>query len=549
VRNRLIMTGTVLLFALPPLAELAAKGWIVVLRYFAGDAYLYLTVGRNLAELGRFTMDQVHATSGFHPLWQLLMGLLHVVAAPLGLDKPAILVADFLVCLVLVAAGLWLVLRAHLAAAGRLPVLMLLLPLGVVGVVLSGYDSAFGPRGALWGFVNGMESGLTFLGYGLLVGVLVRPEAGMTRRGALGVGLVLAFLLVARLDNAFLVAAYAGVLGVRALARRDTDAIRLLAWQGLPVVVTLLAYFAFNLATVGLLMPVSFLAKSSVPTAAKLDEIRRALGEGVLMFQWRYLQILLPLAGALVALVLLRRVWRDRRPWPLDLVFLVTAVYTVVTGLYHLLLVPTLAQGHWYFPVPVLFLTWFLVDRLDHPRLRRVLDGWPAAIAATACTVWVFLTVYAGSQAWGPAIYERILTTEADALRTHYGEETPHILSYEDGILAYATGWPVMTGRGYLLDREAVAYFRDDERSLFTLALDRGFDRVTVSPFHNKRSRFTRRTRTRRLASVLATRLRLSASELRGIGFAVDYISADGQFVILKMTPQTRRAQGGRQRK
>lgn len=538
------MIGTVLLCALPPLAELVVRGWTVVLRYFAGDAYLYLTVGRNFAESGRFTMDQIHATSGFHPLWQLLMGLLHLAAGPLGLDKPAVLVVDFLVCLVLVAAAVWLVLRAHLAAAGRLPVLSLLLPLGVMGLVLAGYDSAFGPRGALWGYVNGMESGLTLLGYGLLVGVLVRPEATATRRGALAAGLVLALLVVSRLDNAFLVAAYAGVLGLRALLRRDGPAIRLLAWQGLPVVAILLVYFAFNLATVGLAMPVSFLAKSGASAAVKFEEIRRALDEDILMFQWRYLQLLVPLLGALVALVLLRRTWRDPRPRPLDLVFLVTAVFTVVTGLYHLLLVPTLAQGHWYFPVSALFLTWFLVDRLDHPRLRPFLDGWPAAAAAVALTVWIFLTAYAGSQAWGPGLYARLLTTEGAALRDHYGDETPHVLSYEDGILAYATGWPVMTGRGYLLDREAVGVFRDDERSLFRLALDRGFDRVTVSPFHNKRSRFTRRTRTRRLASVLATRLRLSASDLRDVRFAVDYISEDGQFVILRMSPQQGRTAG-----
>ncbi|MCP4572298.1 MAG: hypothetical protein GY838_08080 [bacterium] len=545
MRHRFIMTGTVLLCALPPLAELVARGWTVALRYFAGDAYLYLTVGRNLAATGRFTMDQVHATSGFHPLWQLVMGLLHLVANPLGLGKPAVIVLDFLLCLALVAAGLGLVLLAHRRAEGRLPVLVLLLPVGVMGLVLADYDSAFGPRGALWGYVNGMESGLTLLGYGLLAAVMVRTGAGSTRRGALGIGLVLAFLLVARLDNAFLVAAYAGVLGLRALLRRDTPAIRLLAWQGVPVVLVLLLYFAGNLATTGLLMPVSFLAKSGVSLADKAAEVRRALDENVLMFQWRYLQLVVPLAGALVALVLLRRTWREKQPRPLNLVFLVTAVATVATGLYHLLHVPTLAQGHWYFPVPALFLTWFLVDRLDHRRLRPVLDGWPAAAAVTVLTGWIFVTVYVGSAAWGPGIYERLLTSEADSLRAHYGDTPPRILSYEDGILAYATGWPVMTGRGYLLDREAVAVFRDDERSLFKLALDRGFDRVTVSPFHNKRPRFTQRSRSRQLASVLSARLRLSATEARGIGFAVDYISADGQFVILKMAPARRRAQGG----
>jgi hypothetical protein len=544
MRQRLIMIGTVLLCAGPPLAELLVKGWTVVLRYFAGDAYLYLTVGRNFAATGRFTIDQVHATSGFHPLWQLVIALVQAVAAALGLDKPAVLVTVFLLCLVLVAGALLLVLRAHRAATGRLPVLMLLLPLGVMGLVQSGFDPAFGPRGALWGFVNGMESGLTLLGYALLVGVLVRREVPSGVREALGVGALLAYLVVARLDNAFLVAAYAGVLGLRALLLRDGARLRLLAWQGVPVVAVLLVYFAFNLATVGLAMPVSFLAKSSAPSLAKLGEIRLATG-GALMYGWRILQILVPLACGLAALADLRKVWRRSQPRALDLVFLVTAVFVVATGLYHFFCVPTLAQGHWYFPVSLLFTTWYLVDVADRVVPRRLLETVPVALACVALTVWVFVDVYAGSHAWGPAIYERLLTSEAAALSARYGEETPRVLSFEDGILAYATGWPVMTGRGYLLDREGVRYFRDPELSLFDLALERGFDRVTVSPFHNKRPRFTPRTRSRQLVRVLADRLRLSSAELRGIELSVDYLSADGQFVILKMERQRRRASGG----
>lgn len=545
MRNRLVTTTALLLCAGPPLAELAVRGWTVVLRYFAGDAYLYLTVGRNFAATGRFTMDQVHATSGFHPLWQLCVGLLQGAADVLGLDKPTVLVVVFLVCLALVTCALALVLRAHAEAVGRLPVLLVFLPLGVQGVAQSGFDPAFGPRGALWGFVNGMESGLTLLGFGLLALLLVRRETPATVRCALDTGALLAGLVLARLDNAFLVTAYAGILGLRALLARDGPRLRLLAWQGLPVVLVLAAYLAFNLVTVGHAMPVSFLAKSSGPTLDKIVELRLAFADGAVMYGWRVLQILLPLAVGLVALVVLRGAWRDPRPRPLDLVFLVTAVFTVITGLYHLFLVPTLAQGHWYFPVSILFATWFLVDLADRSPLRRPLGSPLAGLACAALTVWLFVDVYAESRAWGPEVYERLLTSEGEALREHYGEETPRVLSFEDGILAYATGWPVMTGRGYLLDKEGVEVFRTPDRSLFDLALSRGFDRVTVSPWHNKSPRFTPRTRSRRLTSVLADRLRLSASELRGIHLSVDYISADGRFVILKMERQKRRATGG----
>ncbi len=539
------MIGAVLLAAAPPLGELLVRGWTIVFRYFAGDAYLYLTVGRNFADLGKFTMDQVHATSGFHPLWQLVIGLVHVMAGALGLGKPAILVTVYLMCVLLIGGAVVLMARAHLAARGRLPALFLLMPVGVVGLAMAGYDPAFGPRGTLWGFVNGMESGLTLVGYGLLALLLVGRDPVGTFRRALGVGAVLAFLVLARLDNAFLVAGVCGTLGLRALLLRDLGAFRLAAATALPVVAVLLVYFAFNLATVGLAMPVSFLAKSSAFSLGKFGELRTALGdEGVIMYQWRLLQIVLPLAVGLGALVQMAGAWRRPRLEGLDLVLLSTAVFVVLTGLYHFFFVPTLAQGHWYFPVSFVFVSWYLLLQLDRPAVRRFTDNVVVAALCVAVTGWLFIDVYVGSEAHGPELFERIMTTEAAALQAHYGDEPPRVLSYEDGILAYATGWPVMTGRGYLLDKGSIEYFRRDDLSLLKVAYDRGFDRVTVSPFHNRKSGIAPAMRSRSIATVLARRLRMNPAEFRAFAFEVDYISKDGRFVIVRMKPQGRRAMG-----
>ena len=37
----------------------------------------------------------------------------------------------------------------------------------------------------------------------------------------------------------------------------------------------------------------------------------------------------------------------------------------------------------------------------------------------------------------------------------HYGDSPPRLIEYDDGIVAYATGFPTMSGLGLTLDREA----------------------------------------------------------------------------------------------
>ena len=62
-------------FALPPIFDLLLSDKRASFHYLAADSFYYLTVARNLVELGSPTFDEVHLTNGFHPLWQALLSL------------------------------------------------------------------------------------------------------------------------------------------------------------------------------------------------------------------------------------------------------------------------------------------------------------------------------------------------------------------------------------------------------------------------------------------------------------------------------------------
>jgi hypothetical protein len=388
----------------------------------------------------------------------------------------------------------------------------------------------------LWGFANGMESSLSLFFYGLFLLVLVR-RGFANARSALLLGVLLAGLLLARLDSIFLAVAACLVLGVRAVVRRDLASLRQAVLVGLPVLVVLGCYLAINLATVGLALPVSALAKSTAPNLTKLGEIAGALSEQFPFFSdWRLAQILLPMLVAVVALVHHRRAWVRERMTPVERMFVITAVFVLLLGLYNFLVVPTLAQGHWYFPISILFTSLFIFHLFDLSPRFALLDSKSAAVAFALATVLVFLQLYSGGEHFG-ALYRNFVKEEVPLLRRHYGAEEPKILSFDDGIVAYGTGWPIMTWRGFMLDAESIEYFRRPELSLLELAYRRGFDRLTaVRYFYGKG--LQPGSQSPMIRAYLSRWIGIAPQELDRFGYSVDYLSPSRHLAVIRMHPR-----------
>jgi hypothetical protein len=518
------------------LFDLAVHGWTRVFRHFAGDCYLFLSVGRNFAERGVFTMDHVHPTNGFHPLWQIFVGVLYRVGNALSLDEPTILVLVALTNLLCIAAAIWLICRSYLLARGRLPASFLFLPVGVYGLLAAPLPTALGPRGTLWGFVNGMESSFSLFIYGLFLLVLVRRDFA-NARSALLLGVLLAGVFLARLDSIFLAVAACLVLGVRAVVRRDPASLRQGVLVGLPVLVVLGCYLAINLATVGLALPVSALAKSTAPNLSKLGEIAEALsGQFPFFRDWRLAQILFPMAVAVVALVHHRGAWVRKRMTPVERMFVTTAVFVLLLGLYNFLVVPTLDQGHWYFPISILFTSLFIFHLFDLSPRFALLDSKSAGVAFALATVLVFRQLYSGGEHFG-ALYRNFVTHEVPLLKRHYRPEEPRILSFDDGIVAYGTGWPVMTWRGFMLDAESIEYCRRPELSLLELAYRRGFDRLTaVRYFYGKG--LQPGSPSPMIRAYLLRWIGIPPQELDRFDYSIDYLSRSRGFFVIRMHPR-----------
>jgi hypothetical protein len=527
--------GAALLVAAPVLIDLAVSARSRVFGYLAADAFYYLTVGRSFADHGVLAYDQVHPTNGYHPLWQLVVAALFVIARLFRFPDGTVLFTVVVLGAFLLSAATWLLLGAARrggeppgAGTWSIPLgaySVAILPIWILGgrATYLDFEGNAPLYGTMWSYANGMESALLLALWGVVASHLATGPLGGPRAGAL-FGVWLGLFTLARLDH--------GVFAVSALA--------LLAWQRTPRgawlaatatwLALLVMYLALNGALVGQALPVSGALKSSFPfaTLRNWDDIRRLLsGAAAPWFPSaiRAAQMLLPAAVASGFLI----GTRPRDTWSRLLCAWAWGVLALAT--YGFFYVPMYNQWHWNYPVSTLFVGVVAARALDRWIAGRPRLAAPVVALTLAASVAVFAGVHRRTD------YHRNYATfyyeTARGVRAEYAGHEPRIVEFDDGIVAFATGFPALSGTGLALDPEA-AHARSRGR-LLPLARARGHERITTLVYAPDQSRavasgdpVAARQYARRLAGLEAARF----------DFVLDYAAPDGSFAILRFAPR-----------
>jgi len=565
--SRWVLAISVAITVVPALLDLWAGGARRAIGYFAADAFYYLTVARNLLDYGTTSFDQVTVTNGYHPLWQFALALMMWVWRAAALSEPMqlVLIAASGVCLN--GATVYLLGRAIWNAYGRLSTAFLLIAVGPYAVFLSGFYWGLSPEqlalqnpyegtmpvyGTLWSFANGMESPLALFFFSALAYVYVAYPVLSSPRAAAAYGALCSLLVLARLDHALLVAPLLAVYGLRALRLRTRESAHcaLAAWFsfGAPVAI----YLLLNWLLVGAAMPTSGTAKSSFPHlgnsgAHGLVQIRTAFETGTryLGLVYREAQILVPCVVALLLIPWLLRYRstgarlepsgrRTADAWDF---FLVQVGFGVlILGAYNWFFVNIYHHGHWYFPVSCVFVSLALFRLLLLPRFvaRRAPPArWAGAVAIVAFCVFFFLRFHRE-----PAYHENyadFCLEEASRLKHAYRGKEPKLLSIDDGVIAYCTGFPTMNGRGLALDLPATLAFKQGK--LGHLAVARGYDRV-VSLVYANPAHLDRSTPQKTVNAWAQKRYKRFFGTAPKFSFEVEYRSTESGFVVLVARPQ-----------
>lgn len=527
LRQRAALSVAVSLLTLyGPIVAWLHLGTNAAFLYFAPDAFYYLQIADRAAHTGLHAFDGVRTTTGFHPLWGFLLGAAFSHLPSLQ-TKEAQMLFTFGLSAVLTATGLGLVAYAFSRFIGSATLLFLALVPGLYYLVCGW---AFPPAGNNWSFVNGLETPASILAFGVFACLLPSDDTTpITWRRLIAWSLVLAAIVLARLDDVFLVAAV-----MFAVARRESHwkerALKAFSCGAAPAVAIVL-YMAYNVSVSGHAFPSSAQVKEGASLAENLHLMALPFAPFGLMLigpdGWplvasKALHLLVPLGVAVVYLM------RGRR---LSLELL--ALYVVIKNVYNLAFVWIWHQGFWYFPLTLLIAGMLVATRLEahlrpspHPAsndgrsvrsftlaLSLVVlavvaialifhggrTGWAVLIAVAAFGATIALWgprrwwVIAALTAWGlfmatADIVNRVswkygdqytrFWNERETLR-HAFESSPlasPIVEFDDGVITYGLSVQGMSGFGLAADSEAVAAKR--EGRLLDLAYERGFRNI-----------------------------------------------------------------------
>ena len=533
---------TLALFGLPILGDLLLRGSRQAVYYFAADAFYYLTVARNFADLRFFTFDQTHPTNGFHPLWQFLTAALYESTSLASMSDDQIMAAVLISCVVLIAVSLLLVCACFRRVNGHVSPFVVFLPVGlypVLAVAVTPHRIGF-----LWSYANGMESALLLAIYALLLRQVLRPDFMRGRASALATGLILGCLTLSRLDHVFLPAVFLCSLLSGAIASKSWIRLRLTLLAGFVTAATISAYLLFNQETTGMWMPVSAFAKSTFPAPEaameRISSLRASFPMGHHVFNyygfplWSYafyrqLHLILPAVLGAVAvvryLVIRRDLQRRGAVGEFEWMLAVTGGSCLLLGIYDFCFVRTFSQGHWYMPLGLFFMSIFSLRLLDRfgpfwqtARTRLAISG------ALALSVLLFFDLF-HVRGWNQPYME--FFDEASRVREYYGDRDVKLVSYDDGIIAYAAAYPTLSGLGFTLDSEAARAKRRGR--LLDLAYQRGYRLATSLVYLDETRRLTPETSPKEVLAVVAGPFQLSRYEARCFRFTVDYVS--GQYL------------------
>jgi hypothetical protein len=489
------------ILVLPVLVDLARDLKYRPFGYAAGDTFYYLGVARTAVEHGSLSLDGLHASNGFHPLWQLASVLIYAICHLLG-SAHAALPSSVLVSLACVAGAVWLLGESFRRATGGIPAAFVLLPVGVYALIASYYWHVGPPNaggglegplpvyGTLYSFANGMESGLVLLSFGWLCFTLLRYEGESSYAAGLRCGGACAVLCLARLDHAAFVLTPLALWLAELLHDRRRYRFLVAALSGtlLPIAV----YLLINLAYAGAALPVSGTEKSRFPMPY-LDQLGYAITllraplvpmEPALVY--RILPTVLCPIWALGYVAVVTRVQVGRRgvSWSLrsfatrlDAFLVKMAPGVVLLAIYDLIYV--FGVGHWYFPVSTLYVS------LTSLSLLRAIGrsfGFSSARAWAGVAVLGPMALLLFWRFQHKPDYHRKFAEfyweTAPRVRRELGAKLPKLVEMDDGIVAYSLGVPSVSGFGYVLDAEAQRAKRAGR--LFDVAYHRGFRAVST---------------------------------------------------------------------
>ncbi len=471
----------------PPLVAYHCLGLESIFNFFCQDTFYYISVA-NSSTTGFYTFDGELPVNGFHPLWQVLLTALFNAHG--GSDQVTQLLTVFMLSVQLTVLGYCLGGLAVYNITGS-RILGIMIILGVVYFLcLFSIHRAFDSP---WNAMNGMESCLSLLFGGTLLCLFSAALSEHRHFLARGwfywlIGINLSLIVMARLDDIFLVVAFClCYLTLRRQAFGDNARMALIVAS--PTIVFLICYLVFNYWSVGTLLPISGVTKGGFALEDNLSQLVGLLTTGAvpegagIHYGTRVLVHALmwfPLLLSILFFKLVRVAKIPSEDNEEELFLTALLVYVCLKAFYNLIYVHANYQGNWYFMLSGLslsFVALVLLSRFFSDMTGKV--GHAKWYLGLFLGILVILHVVFSSHVFmrrGNKIYTfwkdaRVVASELRA--EHPGVK---LVEFDDGFIGYSLNIPAIHGMGFLLDYQGYLAWRRGR--LLEYCHHRGFDTI-----------------------------------------------------------------------
>jgi hypothetical protein len=339
-----------------------------------------------------------------------------------------------------------------------------------------------------WQLIDGMESGASLLTGGLVLYILARR---LTARSLtlcdltsptwanpfMPVGLVLPFLILARLDDVFILPALAiGVFLLPGEARRKAKTAALLVS---PATVALVVYVTYNRLTVGTWLPLSGMTKSGISAPLStyvlasgllppLIDAKNAIAShanDVLYLHENMFRVTQLIYPALFAVAYIFHVLCYRRQQARYVAPMVLAGYVIFKAAYNYVNVNLWHQGTWYYAFSMMLASFFVAVLLAEPYRRLEAHGPVRAVLGGFLALSMLFSAGAAAmqKAGAPESTEYRICRDAVIIDRALDERAPgeQVIEFDDGALGFCLDHHVMHGFGFATDLASFGALRD----------------------------------------------------------------------------------------
>ncbi|GEM_PF-945272 len=436
---------------------------------FDNDAFYYLCIADNHSKTGINTYDGINPTNGYHFLWQ---NILNIAFGDTSNKSKQVQTAFVLSLLLSLAAYLILFLQFYKITDSHFLALFAIFP----GFFYMLFAMALGQHYSPWSIINGLESGLTLMIFAfflLITNRYIYDKLSDTNYYSLS-GIILTLLILARLDEVFLLIAFIAV----ALKFGKGKKISNLVFVGLVPFIVIVVYLIYNQIEYGLILPVSGLHKSSF-SPNNIGHIFNSLVTGR-SFDYlsgehlfsRVLPLLIPLLFVpLIARVLAKTKFAENHKWLF--VLKVLSLYVSLKSLYILLFVNFWEQGYWYFFNQVVVFN-LLLAILLREYIKNITTGKIISTLAII-VILIFSHSYLLHSEKELIASGKLKRNNIERIKKQIDANIPDgkIIEFDDGVIAYSSDNICLSGFGLCIDKQGAAAIKAGR--LLDLAYRRGY--------------------------------------------------------------------------